>query len=1031
MLTDYQSTAFILRTPLIGVDKLLNLLSDYSDEKLVKEFSDPTLQEALFIASPTLYSEIYDAIQNGGTIKEKAIQSLLKYYSRAGARCTPYGLFGMVSVGNISEGETNIKVKRQPYPRIRLDMDYLCDIYNEVQNDPLIYKHLIYYPNSSLFKVGSKWKYIDYKYVGNKRKYSLSFVDGNSVLNQIFKKAKKGTYYEEIINLITRKGYEREDAEEFVMELIDSQVIISEISPSVSGEEYQDILFSKLKLFKGYEALGKVEEIMQKSEANSSQTKFVTSKEILQKIFSTEINDRTFFQVDSSRQTVNSTIAVELLEELKECATVLNKITNSDIGQTNLERFRKEFYERYEDAEVPLLEVMDSEIGIDYNNIVTDDGGSRNGNNMKWDKISKFYFDTYLKAQRQNLKTIEITEADVKHIPEPRGPIANSMSLTSKLLTENGQTKVFWKILTGPSPLYFFGRFGYLDKRIEELCVEIAKKEEKNDPHKVFAEIVHLPEDRMGNVLLRPHYRQYEIPYLTLSRLPLENQITIDDLLVSVRANKVVLRSKKLNKYVEPRMANAHNFRAFGLSIYHFLCDLQFQGVKTGFKWSWNFLSNEPFLPRVTYKNVILSLATWNLKTQLLVDVLKKHGKEKYIEFAKVKKQLGIPNYVVYVVGDRELLLNLELPVCIDILLSYSGGIEIIELTEFLFNSNNCIVQDEDGNGYANEVMIPFVKKANEAVTSSITKVQTNKLVEHKVQRSFPPYSEWIFVKLFCGYKIGDKIVGEILRPLCKKLIKEKVIDKWFFIRYADPKHHIRVRFHVNGNSNIAKLHKYLDETLKNYVETKLIWKVQFDTYNRELERYGFDTIEITENFFYRNSKCVAELTKLFSSDKNGDIRFIIGLYGVHCLYEAFGISLKDRIPLVEASKRMFAIEFNVAHNKNLREQIKRDYREVNPRISQLIENFPKGDEVFDFIKAEFDAQSRELRKLLSELNKQEYSKNIYQLIPSYIHMFVNRFFNSGQRMNEMFIYQFLSKYYSSQLARDKANENKVASLIV
>lgn len=1016
MFNDYKNETFVLRTPLVSIENLMHLLTNFSDEKLIEVFSEPTLKEGLFIASPVLYNEVFGAIDKNEKVKEKAILSLLKYYIRASARCTPYGLFGMVSTGTISEGDTAINIEKKPQPRVRLDMDYLCNIYNEVQANPKVYKELTYYLNTSLLKLGERWKYVEYKNIGAKRRYILTFVEGDSIMNAIFGMAEKGIKYKEIIEFIVKNGHDAVEAEEYTKELIDAQLLLSEISPSASGEEYQDVLFREVLKYKEYEDISKVKAVLKDTSTTVIQ-KFVEAKQLLESIFKTPVTDRSFFQVDTYREANQSNISVELIEEIKECADMFDVITRYDNSQNDLEKFKKEFYERYEDAEVPLLEVLDSEIGIDYKNPVSAVGTVSNYN-MAWDKISKFYLDIYLKAQKQSLTTVEITKDDLIGIPKVNAPMPKALSLNGRVLVENNTIKFFWKILTSPGPLYFLGRFGFLDEKIEEICINAVSDEEKNEPDKVFAEVVHLPEDRVGNIALRPKYREYEIPYLTLSQLPIDKQLPVSDLMVSVRANKVVLRSKKLNKYVEPRMANAHNFKAFGLPVYHFLCDLQFQGEKPGMGWSWKFLKNEPFLPRVTYKNNILSLATWNIRTKELAALLKTKGKERYNGFTKLRKQLGIPKFAVYMAGDRELLLNLELPACIDILFSYCKGVEIVELNEFLFQPENSLVRDEDGKIYANEVMIPLVKEANSEMKPASRLVMP--VGVNGVQRSFAPYSEWIFIKFFCGYKIGDKIVADILEPLCKKLVEEKIIDKWFFLRYADPKHHVRVRFHLNQEKNFTLLNKFIDSAFSDFVSNKLIWKVQLDTYNRELERYGADTIDIAEDFFYYNSRCVAELTKLFSSDQNDELRFIVGIYGVHCLYEAFGIDMQKRMHLVETSKRMFAFEFGVHNNKDLREQIKRDYREVNPKIDQLINNFPNGIPVLAEVKNAYDKQHEALLKLVDMLKKNKFSKNVYSLMPSFIHMFVNRFFYNSQRMNEMFIYQFLSKYYASVAARQK-----------
>ena len=99
-----------------------------------------------------------------------------------------------------------------------------------------------------------------------------------------------------------------------------------------------------------------------------------------------------------------------------------------------------------------------------------------------------------------------------------------------------------------------------MNPEIEKLTRTILQREEANQPDCVYAEIVHLPESRIGNILMRPVLRKYEIPYLCGTTLSEEFQIPVTDLLVRIEGDKVVLRSKKLNKQVIPRMTTAHNF---------------------------------------------------------------------------------------------------------------------------------------------------------------------------------------------------------------------------------------------------------------------------------------------------------------------------------------------------------------------------------------------------------------------------------------------------------------------------------------
>src|SRR5690606_35973868 len=111
-----------------------------------------------------------------------------------------------------------------------------------------------------------------------------------------------------------------------------------------------------------------------------------------------------------------------------------------------------------------------------------------------------------------------------------------------------------------------------------------------------------------------------------------------------------------------------------------------------------------------------------------------------------------------------------------------------------------------------------------------------------------------------CGAKTSDKILTEIKSSAINGLLSQGLINQWFFIRYWDPEPHIRIRFHMENPNKIGLVIKELSKVLHDLFNDDFIHKVQIDTYNREIERYGDYTIESIESFFYYNSEVVSEL---------------------------------------------------------------------------------------------------------------------------------------------------------------------------
>jgi hypothetical protein len=855
----YQSYGIIARSPLLNFKELMELYANFSDAFLLKQFKNKELQNALFVASPILYNELQKVINENTKPSPKLLASLLKYYTRACTRCTPYGMFAGLNTGNVTSQETVINIQSQAIFKLRLDMDYLVNIYHDLCKEEDLNKQLCFYGNSSLYKVLNKWRYTEYRLINNRQVHHLVNIDENAVLNKIINECNKGLNYAEIINLITLFGFEQEEANAYLLELIQAQVLVSELYPNVSGNEYQQQLFTKLALFEKYKNLPtEIEAVLNLNEDILNKTQKI--KTVLTTYFTTAINESKFIQVDTLKQSVVCNLNTEISNQIKEAATVLNRLTPFDESNNILSKFKTAFLERFEEAEVPLLQLLDTDMGINYKNAISEtEYRSSNKNNMLWDAYTKLKFDLYLKAQKQNLTEINITEEDIKNFKEPKHPLPDSMAFMGELLKGENETKIVWNGMSNNATV-LPGRFGHLDESIKELCVNLAEKEAQLHPNKILAEIVHISEGRLGNILTRPHYRKYEIPYLALSTLPLANQIQVSDLMVSVKNNKVVLRSKRLNKEVLPRMANAHNYSGMGLPVYHFLCDLQHQGTKSYFGWHWDFLGNESFLPRVVYKNVIFSAAFWNVKTTQLKTFTKLKEEEKLLKFEQLRKELNIPQLVYLTEGDNELLLDLTLPICIQVLIDAAQKQNQLKLTECLFSQNNLLIKDEAGQGYTNEIVIPFSRENKEVDGKEPVKNTSKGNFKSKVQRNFEPYSHWVYFKIYTGTKTADKILANELSKAIAKLQKQEIINKWFFIRYADPKKHIRLRFNLASEHSFNELNKTLNYYLSPLVQSSLIWKIQTDTYQRELERYGSDSMELSETVFFINSKNSIEL---------------------------------------------------------------------------------------------------------------------------------------------------------------------------
>ena len=291
-------------------------------------------------------------------------------------------------------------------------------------------------------------------------------------------------------------------------------------------------------------------------------------------------------------------------------------------------------------------------------------------------------------------KIIDLALAsDFNDFEENWNDLSDTLSLIGEIVSDNQQEKLYINNISGNAGR-LLGRFCSEKSTIKDFVIQISDKEQELNPEKILAEIIHLPESRIGNVIRRPQLRSYEIPYLANSALNKENQISVDDLYLSIKNGKLFLRSKKHNKEVIPHLTNAHNYSNNSLPIYHFLCDYSNQKIRTSLFLDWGGLSKiYDFLPRVEYENIILSKAQWKINSEqikifnsIILSENVEHLFQKIEEWRKLKQ---IPQWIQWVQGDNTLAVNLQNFDLVQMFFSSVKNEKEIIIEEFLINDKS------------------------------------------------------------------------------------------------------------------------------------------------------------------------------------------------------------------------------------------------------------------------------------------------------------------------------------------------------
>lgn len=1041
------SDRIILRTPMLPYEAIC-----YTPAYLRDFFTIPSNRQALFLSSPDLHDQFVK--WNTDTLPDekkqsRLILSLTKYAIRMRCRATPFGLFSGCSSAVWAE-KNNITRSTSYHTETRLDMHYLVSLGLELSKKECVRRCLSFFPNSSLHDTGHEYRYVEYYYIRSARHHRLSSVKKTPLLQSLIDRASQGLSYQELIGILLEARVPEARAISYIHELIDLRILSSSIEPSVTGPDYLYRLRQVIDLASatGDEEMTQIKHHLDNIAHHLTNidagTGFDISlfHEIMREVegLGVPFDKNKLFQSNTFfPSTEDSSLSRDDRQLLLKVMDILSRLSRP-AGRSNLSIFRDKFVKRYEDREIPLLDALDSENGIGYADHTNESGDVNpllDGLNfpegsadkaLKWSPVDRLLLHKLMAAAHVGQFSIGIRDEDVVEF-QPDKTYCDTLSVLFSVVGHaDGKNQLQFKYASGVSAANFLGRFAIGNTAIREATEEIAAHEKALNPDALMAEIVHLPEDRTGNILTRPVLRDYEIPYLATSAKDHNHQLSVQDLYLSVQGNKIVLRSKTHNREVLPRMANAHNFSYNALPVYHFLCELQEQGRRSDLFLDWGSLKSEfRFIPRVTIHNVIVSPATWNIDQALLKDLPGEQETALADRFKTWSSNIPFfPERFFLADGDNELLIDTNDELSLRVFINEVKHKKRVVLKECPYSAD-FLVKNEKQQGYLNEFIAILKKDLPALPAPSVHLIPYSNEGKRSV---FSPGSEWLYYKIYCGIKTADKLLTEIISPLIGYFESRQLITTWFFIRYGDPEPHIRLRFRVSDPGHTGHIISTFHSAVNQAIEHDLIWKLQIAQYEPELERYGPSNMALTEELFHHDSACTLEALKLLRHTKaNEQQRWLFALSAIHKLLDAFEFSLEGRTNLMEGLMKAFFKEQAV--DKALELQLADKYRRLRKQVDTILFEGGTPDwKAYDDLLHERGLQANAISKKIDGLlDNKILQLNYFDLIGSYIHMTVNRIFRSNHRMTETVLYYFLFKAYKSKLAMSLKVEAKALPL--
>jgi thiopeptide-type bacteriocin biosynthesis protein len=354
------------------------------------------------------------------------------------------------------------------------------------------------------------------------------------------------------------------------------------------------------------------------------------------------------------------------------------------------------------------------------------------------------------------------------------------------------------------------------------------------------------------------------------------------------------------------------------------------------------------------------------------------------------RQQWQVPRYVYLKYADNRLLLDLEDQAQAAELRSElqklkDGGYVVLE--EALPGPEGAWLRGPGGR-FLTEIVVPLVLCPPGPAPMPSRPLRL--LSDSPRDRTRAPGSDWLFAKLYGPRALEDDLLTGPMPDLCQQALASGAAEDWYFIRYADPDPHLRLRFRGRPDRLIGELASQLCFWANNLISQGLCSRLCLDTYEREVERYGGgEGISVAESIFSADSRFVVEALRL---SRNGLLTIDMTELAV--------LSIDDLLACLGADQAQRLIWYR--ERVPSRATSGEEYRWRQAALRALlgdpghVRQRPGGDALARALAARRD-ELNSPRKRLNELTEtRQLSQPVSSLFRSYVHMHCNRLLSVG-----------------------------------
>jgi thiopeptide-type bacteriocin biosynthesis protein len=872
---------FCVRAPILPIVSTAEESQKSFDKQL--NVTDAVLRYALTIASPSLITA-FERARATGDEKElgEVYGKLLRYVIRMRSRPTPFGLFAGVAMGRWGP-ETDLTLNGIDRIRIRPDMEWLATLVRQLEKRAAIRRNLLWVANSACFGTAGR------VYLEERRAWDdqpgASLRATPAVLRAL-EGARAPISYSALVELLAASNdvKDRDHCEELLDRLWQEALLYTDLMPAPTTTEPLQHVIRKLqpipqartvclRLAVLDEAIrcceiAPPEKALELHQYAAAQAKLIAN-----------VGPPNPLQTDCSVALIGQHINQEVAHRAAKAAEVLLRLGGSPHGPTRIVQYRQKFLMRYgHHREVPLLELMSPDWGLGPLGEIKTSSAIGAADTQTRMRRSEAIQDLALRALRDRRRCVVIDEAmlarlEHKQFDVDRAPASLDLHISIIASDPKSIDEGRFKIALAPTlgiigAGRYSGRFAdLLGPDLERLRRDAANREQSMSSARIV-ELSYLPTTlRAVNVGISPAIREYQSCYGTVSSDD-GKFVPLREIMVSVLEDHFVLRWPRGKCFV--RFCAAHVIATNRApQVVQFLLEASQDGVAQLAPFDWGACSTYPVLPRLEHQGIILCPARWRIEAP----VHPRHPSEKDIEkhISAWRADWGVPAQVYLSAGDNRLLLDLDDPEHLNELTMEVGKLKPTEscyVEEALPGIDHAWVPGDNGT-FLTDVIVSLTKNSSEPPKTIAAAAQFEP--PSRAQRLKVPGGDWVYLKIYVPTAAQDELLRGPLRKLCSDIAGCSQLYKWFFIRYADPEPHLRLRFHGAKEWLNREWQPALLEWARSLLERGLCDQLTLDTYAREIERYGgLASIDCAETLFHLDSVSVLQLLDYAATDRLG-----------------------------------------------------------------------------------------------------------------------------------------------------------------